>query len=99
MPTLLTATGYDALREHHAQVGIKSQVGATIVARYSLNPDGVWDRRTNVRPRWKTASCSILVRRASLEPIAHDADRFRASMHNPDLMHQTRTHPAGTSES
>lgn len=83
---LMEATGYSGLKRHYAQAG--EFVEWRDFRRTVLtNPNGIWDRHTNVRPMDDYILFDLGVE-SLLEPIACDADRFRVTMYNPDLMRQ-----------
>lgn len=84
---LMDATGYSALKRHYAQLG--APVGWMDFRRTVLaNPEGVWDRQTNVRP-FDEYVVFDLGSDSLLEPISMDAQRFRVTMYDPNLMRLT----------
>jgi uncharacterized protein (DUF362 family) len=87
LPKLMAAAGYSALKEHYAEAGAPVEwcdFRRTVLA----NPEGVWDRQTDLRPLEDYVLFDLGVE-SLLEPLARDADRFRVTMYNPDLMRQT----------
>ena len=87
LPELMSAAGYSALRQHYAQAGAPVEwrdFRRTVLG----NQEGVWDRQTNLRPLSDYVLFDLGVE-SLLEPIVQDADRFRVTMYNPDLMRQT----------
>jgi len=84
---LMKVAGYSGLKQHYAQAGDAVEwrdFRRTVLA----NPNGVWDRQTGVRPMEDYVLFDLAVE-SLLEPIVQDADRFRVTMYNPDLMRQT----------
>lgn len=84
---LMATAGYDTLQRHYAQAGapvVWRDYRRTVLS----NPEGVWDRRTGLRPL-EDYVLFDLGAESLLEPIVRDADRFRVTMYNPDLMRQT----------
>jgi len=84
---LMEAAGYNCLKQHYAQAvdPVEWQdFRRTVLA----NPNGVWDRHTGVRPMEEYILFDLGAE-SLLEPIVRDADRFRVTMYNPDLMRQT----------
>jgi uncharacterized protein (DUF362 family) len=87
MPKLMEVARYSALEQHYAQIGAPVEwrdFRRTVLA----NAEGVWDRQTGLRPLEDYVLFDLGVE-SLLEPIAQDADRFRVTMYNPDLMRQT----------
>jgi uncharacterized protein (DUF362 family) len=87
LPKLMAAAGYNALKQHYAQVAAPVEwrdFRRTVLA----NPVGVWNRQTDLRPLDDYVLFDLRGE-SLLEPIARDADRFRVTMYNPDLMQQT----------
>lgn len=87
LPKLMAAAGYNALKQHYAQAGVSVEwqdFRRTVLA----NPEGVWDRQTDLRPLEDYVLFDLGVE-SLLEPIARDSERFRVTMYNPDLMRQT----------
>lgn len=87
LPRLMEAAGYVALRQHFAQAGTPVEwldFRRTVLA----NPQGIWDRQTDLRPVEKYVLFDLGMH-SLLEPISRDADRFRVTMYNPNLMRQT----------
>ena len=87
LPKLMETAGYNTLKEHYAQAGAAVEwldFRRTVLA----NPEGVWDRQTSLRPLEDYVLFDLGVE-SLLEPIARDAERFRVTMYNPDLMRQT----------
>ncbi len=87
LPKLMEAAGYSALKLLYAQADVPVEwrdFRRTVLA----NPEGVWDRQTGVRPM-EDYVLFDLGTESLLEPIVQDADRFRVTMYNPDLMRQT----------
>ena len=87
LPRLMEVAGYNTLKQHYAQTSIPVEwrdFRRTVLA----NPRGVWDRQTDVRPLDDYVLFDLGVE-SLLEPISRDADRFRVTMYNPDLMRQT----------
>ena len=88
---LMDITGYSTLKKLYAQLG--APVEWRDFRRTVLkNPAGVWDRETDVRPLQDYVLFDLGTE-SLLEPISQDADRFRVTMYNPDLMR--RTHALG----
>lgn len=84
---LMEAAGNSALMQLYTKAGAPFEwrdFRRTVLA----NPDGVWDRQTNLRPLADYVLFDLGVE-SLLEPIVRDADRFRVTMYNPDLMRQT----------
>lgn len=87
LPRLMEAAGYSALKQHYAQAG--APVEWRDFRRTTLaSPDGVWQRQTGLRPLEDYVLFDLGLE-SLLEPIAGDAERFRVTMYNPDLMRQT----------
>ena len=87
LPTLMVAAGYDTVKQRYAQAAAPVEwqdFRRTVLA----NPEGIWDRQTEVRPLEDYVLFDLGVE-SLLEPIARDAERFRVTMYNPDLMRQT----------
>jgi uncharacterized protein (DUF362 family) len=87
LPALLEAVGYGVLKERYAQA--TSPVHWRDFRRTVLaNEEGVWHRQSELRPLDDYVLFDLGVD-SLLEPIAQDADLFRVTMYNPDLMRQT----------
>ena len=87
LPKLMEAAGYSALKQHCAQAGAPVEwrdLRCTVLA----NLGGVWDRQAGLRPLEDYVLFDLGVE-SLLEPIVKDAERFRVTMYNPDLMRQT----------
>jgi uncharacterized protein (DUF362 family) len=87
LPRLMEVAGYSVLKRFFDQSGAKIEwrdFRRTVLA----NPDGIQDCQTGLRPL-KDYVLFDLGADSLLEPIASDADRFRVTMYNPDLMRQT----------
>ena len=87
LPKLMEAAGYSALRQLYAQANAPVEwrdFRRTVL----VNPEGVWDRQTGVRPMEDYVLFDLGIE-SLLEPIVQDADRFRVTMYNPDMMRQT----------
>jgi uncharacterized protein (DUF362 family) len=86
LPKLMAAAGYNMLKQRYAQAGAAVEwldFRRTVLG----NPEGVWDRQTDLRPLEDYVLFDLGVE-SLLEPIARDAERFRVTMYNPDLMRQ-----------
>jgi len=87
LPKLMKATGYSDLKQLYTQAGAPVEwrdFRRTVLA----NPNGVWERQTNVRPLAGYVLFDLGVE-SLLEPIVEDSDRFRVTMYDPNLMRQT----------
>ena len=87
LPKLMAAAGYGALKQHYAKAGDPIEwldFRRTVLAKSK----GGWDRQTGLRPLEDYVLYDLGVE-SLLEPIARDAERFRVTMYNPDLMRQT----------
>jgi uncharacterized protein (DUF362 family) len=87
LPKLMAATGYNALKQRYLKAGASVEwqdFRRTVLT----NPEGLWHRQTDLRPLGDYVLFDLGVE-SLLEPIARDAERFRVTMYNPDLMRQT----------
>jgi uncharacterized protein (DUF362 family) len=88
-PKLMAAGGYDRLQRCYATA--RAQVQWRDFRRTTLgNASGVWDRQTDVRPL-EDYVLFDLGEDSLLEPISPDANRFRVTQYDPDLMRQTHS--------
>lgn len=87
LPKLMEAARYSALKQYYAKASAPiawRDFRRTVLA----NPNGVWDRQTDLRPLANYVLFDLGME-SLLEPIVRDADRFRVTKYNPDLMRQT----------
>jgi uncharacterized protein (DUF362 family) len=84
---LMEAAGNNALIGDFAQAGVPIE-WRDFRRSILTNPNGVWDRRTDVRPLDEYVLFDLGTD-SLLEPIARDAHRFRVTMYDPDLMRLT----------
>jgi uncharacterized protein (DUF362 family) len=84
---LLDVGGYAPLKAHYARLG--APVAWMDFRRTILrNSKGTGNRQVDARPM-RDYVLFDLGTQSLLEPIAEDAERFRVTMYNPDLMRQT----------
>jgi uncharacterized protein (DUF362 family) len=86
LPKLMVAAKYDELQRHYVSTGAPVEwhdFRRTVLE----NQEGVWNRQTELRPLEDYILFDLGVE-SLLEPISGDADRFRVTMYNPDLMRQ-----------
>lgn len=87
LPRMLTEGGYEAVREEFAKRG--APVFWDDLRRSALEKSGNdWQRRSDLRPVDQYVLFDMGAD-SLLEPISVDADRFRVTMYNPDLMRAT----------
>jgi len=87
LPKLLEAAGYRSLKKLYTQASAPIE-WRDFRCAVLANPDGVWNRQTDLRPLTDYVLFDLGVE-SLLESIVRDADRFRVTMYNPDLMRQT----------
>jgi uncharacterized protein (DUF362 family) len=86
---LMDLGGYRDLAKYYDKLGVK--VEWRDFRRSVLeNADGIWDRHTGVRP-FEDYVLFDLGAESLLEPISKDAEKFRVTMYNPELMKQTHS--------
>lgn len=87
LPQMLTEGGYDEVRNAYAAVAANlawRDLRRTVLRRSK----GDWHRHSDLRPLEEYVLFDV-GSESLLEPISGDADRFRVTMYNPDLMRAT----------
>lgn len=87
LPKMLSESGYDRVREAFAAAGAPVEwrdLRRTVLKKTA----GKWTRHSDLRPLEQYVLFDV-GSHSLLEPISDDAERFRVTMYNPDLMRAT----------